>query len=55
MIVEDERDSYDLAVDYDDVEDSILEPIVRRDPYPCYAVYLRRIVQIRESDLHACL
>jgi len=29
MIVEDERDLYDLSFVYDHVEDSILEPIVR--------------------------
>ena len=28
MIIKDERDSYDLAFEYEDVEDSILEPII---------------------------
>jgi len=55
MIVEDKRDSYDLANECDDVEDSIPEPIVRRDPHSCYAAYLHRVVQIRDSDLHARL
>ena len=55
MIVEDERDSYDLTFDYDHVEDSILEPIVQRDPRSCYMAYLRRVVQIRDPDLHARL
>ena len=44
MIVEDERDSYDLAFKYEDVEDSIPEPIVRQDLHPCYGAYLRRVV-----------
>jgi len=52
MIVEDEQDSYDLALEYDDVEDSIPEPIVRRDHHPCYAAYFRRVVQIRDPDLY---
>jgi len=55
MAVEDERDSYDLAVDYEDVEDSISGPIVCRDHHPCYAAYLRRVVQIRDPQLHARL
>jgi len=55
MIVEDERDSYDLAFEYDDVEDSILVPIVRQDTHLCYAVYLCRVVQIRDPELHARL
>jgi len=38
MIIEDERDLYDLTFDYDHVDDSILELIVRRDHHPCYAV-----------------
>ena len=55
MMVEDERDSYDLAFEYKDVEDRIPKPIVRRDPHPCYAAYLRRVVQIRDPELHARL
>jgi len=55
MIVEDERNSYDLAFEYDDVEDNIQEPIVRRYHHPCYAAYLRRVVQVRDPDLHARL
>ena len=55
MIVEDKRDSYDLAFEYEDVESSIPEPIVRRDHHVCYGAYLRRVVQIRNSELHAPL
>jgi len=55
MIVEDEQDSYDLAFDYDHVEDSIPELNALRDHHPCYATYLRRVVQIRVPDLYACL
>ena len=55
MIIEDERDSYDLAFDYEDVEHSIPEPIVRQDHHPCYSAYLRRVVQIRDPELHARL
>jgi len=55
MIVEDKRDSYDLAFEYEDVEGSISEPIVRRDHHPCYAAYLRRIVQIHDHELNVRL
>jgi len=55
MIVEDERDSYDLAFEYEDSEDSIPEPVVRRDHHPCYAAYLRTVVEIRDPELHARL
>ena len=46
MIFKDERDSYDLAFDYDYVEDSTPEPNVGREHHPCYAAYLRRVVQV---------
>ena len=52
---EDERDSYELTFEYEDVEDSIPKPIMRRDPHPCYAAYLCKVVQIRDPDLHARL
>ena len=55
MIVEDERDLYDLAFEYEDVEGNIPEPVVRRDHHPCYAAYLRRVAQIRDPELHARL
>ena len=55
MIIEDEQNSYDHAFDYDHVEDSIPHPIVRHDHHPCYALYLRRVVQIYDPDLHAHL
>jgi len=44
MIVEDERDLYDLTFEYEDAEDNTPQPNVRRDHHPCYAVYFRRVV-----------
>ena len=55
MIVEDERDSYDLAFEYEDVEGSIPQPVVQRDHHPCCAAYLCRVAQIRDPELHARL
>ena len=55
MLVEDERDSCDLAFDYDDVEDNTPQPNVQRDHYPCYAAYLRRVVEIHDLALYARL
>jgi len=55
MIVENERDSYDLAFEYEDIEDSIPELVVRRDHHPCYAAYLCRVVKICDPELHARL
>jgi len=52
MIVEDERDSYDLAFEYKDVEGSIPQPVVWRDRHPYYAAYLRRVAQIRDPEFH---
>jgi len=36
MIVEDERDSYELAFDYYAVEGTALEPIANHDYHPSY-------------------
>ena len=55
MIVEDERDSYDLAFDYDDVDDNTPQPNVQQAHHPCYAAYLRRVAQIHDPALHARL
>jgi len=55
IIVEDEQDLYDLAFDYDHVEDSISKPNVQQGHHPCYATYLRRVVQIGDLNLHARL
>ena len=55
MIVEDKRDSYDLSFEYDDVEDNTPQSNVERNRHPCYAVYLRRVQQVHNSDLHARL
>ena len=55
MIVEDERDLYDLSIDYDDVEGNTPQPNVERNHHPCYAAYLRRVAQVHNPDLHARL
>jgi len=55
MIVEDERESYDLAYDYDDVEDNTLQPDARRDHHLCYAAYLHKVTQIHNTYLYARL
>jgi len=55
MIVEDERDSYDLTFDYDDVDDNTPQPNVHPGHHPCYAAYLRTVAEIHDPALHACL
>ena len=55
MIVEDERDSYDLAFDYNDVEDNTPQPNVQQGHHLCYAGYLRRVAQIHDPALHVRL
>jgi len=55
MIVEDERDSYGLAFDYELVEGTTPEPTVRWDHHPCYAAYLRKVVQVHNPEQHARL
>jgi len=55
MIVEDERDSYDLTFDYDDVDNNTPQPNVQQGHHPCYAAYLRRVVEIHDPALHARL
>ena len=55
MIVEDERDSYDLAFGYDDVDDNTPQPNVQQGHHPCYAAYLRRVAQIHDPALHGRL
>ena len=42
IIVEDERDTYELAFDYDVVEGTVLELIVNHDHHPCYETYFQR-------------
>lgn len=51
MIVEDERDSFDLAFDYGDVEDNTLQPNVQQTHHPCYAAYLRRVAEMHNPAL----
>ena len=55
MIVEDERDNYELAFDYDVVDGSVLEAIVNQDHHPCYETYIQRSCQIRNSNTHLAL
>jgi len=55
MIVEDERDNYELAFDYDVVEGTAPEPIVNHDHHPCYETYFQRSKEIRDPDVHAAL
>ena len=55
MIVEDERDSYDLAFDYEHVDGTTPEPTVRRNVHPCYETYLRRTMEVRDPETHARL
>ena len=55
MIVEDERDLYDLTLDYEHVEDSTLEPSIRLDHHPCYTTYFQRSAQVRDPETHARL
>ena len=55
MIVEDERDNYELAFDYDVVKGTAPEPIVNHDHHPCYETYFQRSKEIRDPDVHAAL
>ena len=55
IIIDDERDSYDLSFEYDDVEDNTSQPNVQRNHHPCYVAYLHRVVQVHNPDLHARL
>ena len=55
MIVEDERDSYDLAFDYDDVDGNTSQSNVQHDHHPCYTAYLRRLAEIHDPAVHARL
>ena len=55
MIVEDERDNYEFAFDYDVVKGTTSEPIVNHDYHPCYEKYFQRSKEIRDPDAHATL
>ena len=55
MIVEDERDNYELAFDYDVVKGTASEPIVNHDYHPCYEKYFQRSKEIRDPDVHTAL
>ena len=48
MIVEDERDNYELAFDYDVVEGTVPKPIVNHDHHPHYETYFQRSKEIRD-------
>ena len=55
MIVEDERDNYELAFDYDVVDGSIPEPIVNQDHHQCYETYFQRSYKVCNFEMHAAL
>ena len=55
MIVEEERDNYELAFDYDVVDGTMPEPIVNHAHHPCYDTYLQRSCQVRNFDTHVAL
>jgi len=55
MIIRDEWDSYDLAFEYDDVEDNTPQPNLRRDHHLSYTAYVHRVVQVHDPELHARL
>ena len=55
MIVEDERDNYELAFDYDVVEETVPQPTVNHDHHPCYETYFQRSCEVRNSHTHATL
>ena len=55
MIVEDERDNYELAYDYDVVEGTAPEPIVNHEYHPCYETYFQRYTKIHDPDVHTAL
>ena len=55
MIADEERDSYDLAFVYNNVEDNTRQPNVRRDYHLCYAVCLHRVAEVHDPELHAHL
>jgi len=38
LIVEEDLDNYELALNYNIVEDNVLELIVSHDHHPCYAM-----------------
>ena len=55
MIVEDERDNYELAFDYDVVDGTVPEPLVNHNHHPCYETYFQRSCEVRNSATHAAL
>jgi len=55
MIVEEKRDNYELAFDYDVVDGTMPEPIVNHAHHPCYDTYFQRSCQVRNSDTYAAL
>jgi len=55
MIVEDEHDNYELAFDYDVVEESAPPLAVSHVRHPCYETYFQRTPVICVPQRHACL
>ena len=55
MVVEDERDNYVLAFDYDVVEGTVPQPTVNHDYHPCYETYFQRSCEVRNSYTYVTL
>jgi len=55
MIVNNKRDNYELAFDYDVVEKTAPEPIVNHDHHPYYEMYFQRSCKVRNSNTHVAL
>ena len=55
MIVEDERDNYELAFDYDVMDGTVPEPLVNHNHHPCYETYFQRSCEVCNSATHAAL
>jgi len=55
MIVEDECDNYELAFDYDVVEESAPPLTVSHEHHPCYETYFQRMAVIGDDQTHARL
>ena len=55
MIVEDEQDNYELALDYNVVEGTATEPIVNHELHLFYKMYFQRSKEVRDPDAHAAL
>ena len=55
IIVEDVRDNYEFAFDYDIIGGTARELIVDCDYHSCYETYFQRSYEVCNSDTHAAL